>query len=224
MIKTLLNIFLSKIKAIDWKKLAPYIIILILALLLLLNYLHTRNVMQERDRYYGNFMQTDREYKDAKGRWVKETSALTITVKELQALIDNGNIDLQKKLDIIKAMGIKIKNLESIGSTSFTIRDTILIPIYLASPDTGIGNYHFTDGYFTMDLSKCDYGTQMIYDYSDTLTWAANVYFKDKWKFKNIFKPRDKYIKLNSELANPKAKIKFQEYYKIKGKIKRLAE
>jgi hypothetical protein len=195
-----------------------------LAVLLLLNYLNTRNIKQERDRYYGNFVQTDKEYKDSKGKWVKETSALTITVNELQALIDNGNIDLKKKLEIIKAMGVKIKNIESIGSASFVVHDTILMPIYLASPDTGIGNYHFTDGYFTMELSKCENGTKMIYDYQDTLTWAANVYFKDKWRFKNIFNPRDKYIKINSELANPKARLITQEYYLIKGKKRRLVE
>jgi len=83
MIKILLSLAWSKIKAINWKKLAPYIIILILAILLLLNYLHTKSVMQERDRYYGNFIQTDKDYQDSKGKWVKETSALTITVNEL---------------------------------------------------------------------------------------------------------------------------------------------
>jgi hypothetical protein len=224
MIKILLNLVLSKIKAINWKKVAPYIVIAILAILLLFNFLHTKNIKNERDRYYGNFVQTDKDYQDAKGKWVKESSALTITIKELETLIENRNVALQNKLEIIKAMGIKIKNLESMGSSAFVIHDTILIPFYLASPDTSIGNYNFTDGYFTMNLTTCEFGTKMIYDYQDTLTWAANVYFKDKWRFKNIFKPRNKYIKLNSQLANTKARITAQEFYKIKGRIKRLVE
>jgi hypothetical protein len=225
MIKIFLSLAWSKIKAINWKKLAPYIIILILAILLLLNYLKLRSVEQDKVRYYGNFITTDKEYKDAQGKWVRETSALVITNKELQTMIENGNTELQHKMDIIKAMGIKIKNLESIGSSGFYIHDTILIPYYLAMPDTASGHFYFSDGYFSMDLSTCaETGTQMVYDYKDTLTWTANAYFKDKWKFKNIFKPRDKYIKLNSQLANPKARITSQEYYKIKGKIKRLVE
>ncbi len=225
MIKPIITLLIAKIKAINWKKIAPYICILILAVLLALNYFHSRKLQQQSARYYGNFVQTDKEYQDAKGKWVKETSALNITVREMQSMIDNGNKDLQGKMEIIKAMGLKIKNLESMGSTSFSVHDTILIPYYLEMPDTAEGNYYFTDGYFSMHLTTCEEtGTKMVYDYQDTLTWAANLYFKDKWRFKNIFKPRDRYVKINSQFANPKARIITQEYYLIKGRKIRLAE
>jgi len=95
MIKPIITLLIAKIKAINWKKIAPYICILILAVLLALNYFHSRKLQQQSARYYGNFVQTDKEYQDAKGKWVKETSALNITVREMQSMIAYGHNDLQ---------------------------------------------------------------------------------------------------------------------------------
>lgn len=224
MIAILLSLW-SKIKAINWKKLIPYIIIAGLLIFGIIQTIGKRNLRETNARYEGNFIELNRQYQDKKGKWTMETSAKTVKINELQAMKDNGNKEVARLQSIITAMGIKLKNVESMGSSSFVIHDTILMPLYLQNSDTSAGEFHYTDGYFTMDLTTCEFGTKMVYNYQDTLTWAANTYFLEKWKFKNIFCWRDKYVKLNSQLANPKAKITAQEYYRLKSRrTKRIVE
>jgi uncharacterized protein YneF (UPF0154 family) len=161
------------------------------------------------------------QYTDKMGRLVTEVTEQRVTMQEYQRMIDNGDVEKMKLQKQIESMGIQLKKVESMGTYGVEIKyDSLPILVYLTD-STEFDS--ISDGFVTLKRMRnidCDTAIYNIL-VKDSLIWSINWYFLDKWKFKNIFCPRDKYYKLDAKMTNPNAEITYSRYFKFPKKKKR---
>jgi len=161
------------------------------------------------------------QYTDNMGKLVTEVTEQRVTIEEYKQMVENGDVEKSKLKKQVEAMGVKLKMVETMGNMSFETKyDSIPVFVYIS--DSGNENESYCDDYISLFRTKELGSDTAIYDINikDSLIWSIDWYFKDKWKFKNIFMPRDKYYKLNAKLLNPKAEITYSRFYKFPKKKK----
>lgn len=155
------------------------------------------------------------QYKDNTGRFVTETTEQRVTIEEYKKIIASGDKEKTYLKTQVESMGVKLKKIESMGIYGTEIKyDSIPVFVYLTD-STQIDKYN--DGYVNLTRTKNSNSDSAIYNINikDSLIWTVNWYFLEKWKFKNIFKWRDKYYKLDAKLMNPKAEITYSQFFKF---------
>lgn len=181
-----------------------------------------KSSIEEKNRLNEIVLKKTIWYRDKYNKLVTETTEQRTTLQEYEEMIKNGDEEKLILKNQIEAMGIKLNKVETMGNYGINIfYDTI--PIFTTKLDSVTEIENYKDNYISLIRIKNILIDTAYYSINiqDTLIWSIDQYFKEKWKFINIFKARDKYYKLNAKLMNPNAKINFQQFYKFPKKRKK---
>lgn len=171
-----------------------------------------RSLRQEYQDYQGNSWRYFKKYQDKARKQAAEVTEKRMQIDDLLNVIEHGDTRYNSLLQMYKDQGLKLKNLEGLGEVVTVIHDTIYIP-FTSQDDKP---YRFDDGYMSLVISPVNGKSRLEYSYTDTLQFSTSFCFLEKWKFKHIFHPRERYLRLNARNKNPKAAIVGAEFIKIK--------
>lgn len=153
------------------------------------------NQMKEYERKYENLRVTVEGAKESSFRdtlSMSETSAKNVYKAELP----------NESTALIKDAGDRVGDVESLGTSATSIRDTILLG------DTVKLNFHYADHYATIDIID----SVMYYNIRDSLTTIVTTDYKHRFLWWRWGK-KGYHVKIISH--NPHSRISYNEYLKV---------
>lgn len=145
-----------------------------------------------------------REYEVKNGMIANECDQLRLTLKDMAEYRD----DLLRKVELLAK---NTKRVEAVQQTQFEVITPVVAPIVTTDSARAIC---WTDNYTTID-AIIDSTFRAKITYTDTLYQVIEPHYRVDWW---IFRWGLQGVRQKAMFANPKARIKFQEYIKIEKK------